>query len=427
MEKSIKREAQLRIEEDSLKYREEAVRELDKIFEGKGFDGKGAGGFACVLYYNFIPNYTLTSLTDLGYNDKETIKLFHLNEFERIYKLSTNADMDNVNIQSLYYGIMLGNADIGDRDNILKPLNGNNRLKATTNGFWQSGWAIGCAQRESEDYYVCYIIHPDWVGSKSGSMSNYEISKVLESTLDFYLNNKKSLYYGYINNNYVSDFMKLALANISAPLTYFENDSVPYAYATDYVSIGTSNVHITYSNPKGYKLKYCNDYDKARKDIYIKEHRNKAMIAISIVISVLSIILIVLLILSTKEHRRIKQTVLQRIIRHSNPKLYLKKYDSKKVMIANNIYKRALSTDESDESAILELCDQVEKDLGVILVEKTEITSLLNKCNPKKFINPYNAEKFEMANNLYAALQKRGMSYRCFVTLREKIDKLCDE
>lgn len=430
IEMSIRKDAQLKIEEDSVKYREEAIRELDKIFEGKGFDGKGAGGFGCVLYYNYIPNYALTSLTGLGryYNDKEFVRLFRLNELKKVYKLSPNADMNNVNMQRINDAIMLGNADIGERDNLFKPLNGNNMIKAA-NGIWQSGWAIGYADRIDEDSYVCFIIHPDWVGSTSGSMNNYEISKALESTLDFYLNNKRSNYYGYIDNKSVSDFMSLALARIGARLNHFENDSTLCMNynAIDYINIGTSNVHITCSNKKGYKLKYCNEYDKVTKDRYIEESRNKVTTAFFIAISILLIFLVVLLVFNARVHKRIKQTALQRIIRHSKPNLYLKEYDCKKVEIANSIYKKALSTDESDESAILELCDRIENDLGVTLIEKTEIRDLQNRCNPKKFINPYNAEKLEKANNLFAILQEGVIGYRSLVAIRKEVDKLYND
>lgn len=427
---SIRKDAQLKIEEDSAKYHEEAIHALDKVFERRGAKEKGLEAFGCVLYYNFIPNYILTPPTGLGwaYNNVESIKLFRLNELKKIYKLSPNVDLNNINMQSVGDAIMLRNADIGERDNLFKPINGNNRLKAS-NGFWQSGWAIGYADRKDEDSYVCYIIYPDWVGSKSGIMSDYEISKALEGTLDFFINDSKSLFYGFIDEEAVNDFMLLAQSRIGARLSHFENDSTISSYSSlvDYIGIGTSLVHVTHNDQKVFKLKYCNDYDAQTKSMYIEEHRENVVKAISIIISVLLVTLIVLLILNAKERRKINETVLQRIIRHSNPRLYLKNYDDKKVEIANNIYKKALSTDESDEATILELCDQVEMDLGINLTEKGEIKELLEKSNPKNFINPYNAEKVEKANSIYAVLRKGDVSYRNYIVLREEVNKLWNE
>ena len=55
-EKAIENDAQNVIEEDSVKYREEAIRKLDEVFEGSTLDN-----FGCVLYYNTIPNFKFVS------------------------------------------------------------------------------------------------------------------------------------------------------------------------------------------------------------------------------------------------------------------------------------------------------------------------------------------------------------------------------
>lgn len=423
LEMSIEKNAQSKIEEDSVQYRLETIQQLDEIFKGKEI-----GGFGCVLYYNFIPNYISTTPQNLGgiYSSDEGEKLFQFHELKTLYMLSPSVDLENINMQGLNDAIMLNNADIGERDNLFKPINGNQRK--VKDGFWQSGWAIGYAVRIDDESYAYQIIHPNIVGSLNGTMTSFEISEALESTLNYYLTNRRSQYYGYINDEYVSDFMRLALCRIGASLYHFENDSTigQGYYAFDCIDVGNSRVYITCSNKKGYILKYCNEFDGQVKSFYIEEHCERLIMIISIVLGVLFFLLVILLIINVKERKRINQTVLQRIIRKSTPRLYLKKYDSKKVEIANIIYNKALTTKEGDESAILELCDQAEKELGIILIEKSEKRDLLNKSNPKNFTKPYNAEKLAKANSLYASLRKGETSYRKFVELRNEVNKLYD-
>ena len=52
LEQNIENDAQRIIEEDSIKYREEAIHRLDSVFERTGKDN-----FGCILYYNMLPNY----------------------------------------------------------------------------------------------------------------------------------------------------------------------------------------------------------------------------------------------------------------------------------------------------------------------------------------------------------------------------------
>ena len=55
------------------------------------------------------------------------------------------------------------------------------------------------------------------------------------------------------------------------------------------------------------------------------------------------------------------------------------------------------------------------------------IMQLLKKlCNPKRFTKPYNAEKVDKANALYAKLKKESISCSEYVQIKKDIDELYD-
>ena len=51
---------------------------------------------------------------------------------------------------------------------------------------------------------------------------------------------------------------------------------------------------------------------------------------------------------------------------------------------------------------------------------KKNSTELKEKVNPKNYLNPYNADKVTLANELYDMLCKKDLSYREFVEVKEK-------
>jgi hypothetical protein len=49
--------------------------------------------------------------------------------------------------------------------------------------------------------------------------------------------------------------------------------------------------------------------------------------------------------------------------------------------------------------------------LGINLINKDKLEELLEKVNPKQFINPYNPDKLALANELYSILTKENLTF----------------
>lgn len=423
LEKRIEYNAKKAVEDDSAKYREEAIHTIDSIFDK--YEGTN---FGCVLYYNMLPNFQFVpdSKRDEVFPNKELNELRNLSDLNSIYCISPDVvkELETTEIRTVQNSIWLANIDRGERG--IKPLNGYKAKQPA--GFWQSGWAIGYVHRKSEDSYSCFIVYPSMVGFfDDNPHSSIEISEYIEDALDYLVNDRKSFLRGYVSNKYIFDYLSLATReSIGARLNHFEEDNTEIRFGgiSDCISYNNCRVYIRSTKTKTYTLKYCNDYDEGSIRYYVNEHNERLIKVLSLIGGGLTIILIILLFVNYQRRKKVNRTIIERIRINSNPKRFMKKYDEKKIEAANYIYNKAMSISEEDEAAIIDLCDQLENDLGISLVENQEIKKLLKMSNPKNFTKPYNAEKLERANRIYAYLQKEKIYYRKFVEIRKEVESL---
>lgn len=49
--------------------------------------------------------------------------------------------------------------------------------------------------------------------------------------------------------------------------------------------------------------------------------------------------------------------------------------------------------------------------MGINLINEDKLDELLEKVNPKQFINPYNPDKLALANELHSILTKENLTF----------------
>ena len=81
-------------------------------------------------------------------------------------------------------------------------------------------------------------------------------------------------------------------------------------------------------------------------------------------------------------------------------------YDKEKVEKANSIYKTLKDTNPDDKEALDLLQRRASEELGICLINTDQLTELKETVNPKNFMNPYNAEKVALANELTEVQEK---------------------
>lgn len=159
----------------------------------------------------------------------------------------------------------------------------------------------------------------------------------------------------------------------------------------------------------------------SEKEWAITANRHKLLLWWCIGISVLFLLFIIpLTIKQVRSDKKKSETLYQRLVRLCNPKNFIDNYDKEKVEKANIIYKRLLETTPDNNDALIEIQMQASSELEINFIDKAELEDLKEKVNPKRFLNPYNAEKVSLANELYAVLAKDDLTYRELMEVKEK-------
>ena len=79
-------------------------------------------------------------------------------------------------------------------------------------------------------------------------------------------------------------------------------------------------------------------------------------------------------------------------------------YDKEKVEKANSIYEQLMKTSSYDIKTLKILRQQAIDNLNLNFINIEYLQDLKSKCNPQRFLQPYDAEKVRVANELYKKL-----------------------
>ena len=130
--------------------------------------------------------------------------------------------------------------------------------------------------------------------------------------------------------------------------------------------------------------------------------------------SILSALFISIVIpLSIKENRRKKlnaESLKEKLLRVSNPQNYLSPYQEQKVNVANDIYARLQNISSDDIVSLKEVRKEISDKLKVSFIDSDLLKEWQKKCNPKNFMNPYDEEKIRIANLLYGKLLNNNLT-----------------
>lgn len=407
--------------EDSIRNRNLAVHQLDSIFNGRKI--------VTPLYYNFNPKYELISPSQKSKIDKN-------NEFHQLYYFRPE---HLLNLESplhvLGCDIRMENFQRGKEQ--YEPLNGGNFY-----GIWQSGWAFGCSKQISEEKYICYMIIPYMVGYFRQNYSFFyefqpTIREALNSAYDFYTKNEQSDFLNFIKNDNLEKFMALT-CETSSPINAnnytfekVENERSDFEFAnpgvfdgTDYMYNSYIRVYIGMACHTTYQLKYNQEFALRDKERYIDQHEQKLQNYLIIVESILGIVFAFFVFLYIKSRRKAQKTILDKLIKVTNPKRFMKQYDQETIEVANRIYNSAKECKLDDVEAIEKLCIEAETKLKVCFVDKQEKKELLKRCNPKRFMNPYDANKVTKANEIFGKIKQGILSYTDYVRIKSEVDEL---
>lgn len=138
------------------------------------------------------------------------------------------------------------------------------------------------------------------------------------------------------------------------------------------------------------------------------------------------IIVIPLGIIENKHNKEKEEGLYDKLKRLCNPSNFINSsnYDKIKVDKANEIYKRILETTPDNKEALDEIQALAVSELGISLINKDKLNELKEKVNPKNYMTPYNPDKVALANELFAILNKEGLTYNEMADVEEKSKQL---
>ena len=110
----------------------------------------------------------------------------------------------------------------------------------------------------------------------------------------------------------------------------------------------------------------------------------------------------------------------EELLEKCNPKKFMSPYNKEKVDIANRLYKLLLDTNGFSDKILIDIRNQAMQQLGIQISTKELYQKLLKYCNPENFMDPYDFEAVQKANEYYALVEE----YRNDVGELERLNKV---
>ena len=291
-----------------------------------------------------------------------------------------------------------------------------------------------------DDFIQTNTIFPYKVGLKKVEWGNfYTVEQAVNEAFEFYSTNVKSSFSDRFqkgsnrrlwssiyecNNGYYSIVENDKPNSWKAGIPIYQPEGKSYdeaqriaPYENGWMHNGYYRVFIAATQERHYMIQ--------ENDWVISDDRNKLLIWWGIGLSLLFLSMIIpLTIKQRKTNKRKSETLYQRLCRMCNPSYFIKDYDKEKVDKANEIYRRLMEIKPDNKEALMSLQAEAVASLGIVLIDAEKLKDLTEKVNPQRFMNPYNAEKVKLANDLYSRLTKEGLTYEEFAEIEEKTKAL---
>ena len=291
-----------------------------------------------------------------------------------------------------------------------------------------------------DDFIRSNIIFPYKVGLKTlGWKNNITVEEAVDEAFDFFTTDAKSRFYdGFQKGSYSKLWSKIydcgnRYYDIAKNMDYkWWKDGTPICPidGKDFYEVKrTSPYEEGWMHNEYYRVFIAatqeTHYMIIEKEKVIRGDKRRLFSWWGLGLSLVFFALIVpLMIIERKSKRKKAETLYQRLCRLCNPKEFMQNYDKVKVDKANSIYQSLMNTNPEDKETLMEIQAIAVSELGITLIEAEEVEELKERVNPQRFLNPYNAEKVALANELYATLSKDGLTYNEFVEVEEKAKSL---
>ncbi len=111
------------------------------------------------------------------------------------------------------------------------------------------------------------------------------------------------------------------------------------------------------------------------------------------------------------KRKTLNEAIYKDLLVKCNPAKFMKPYNKEKVEVANTLTQLLTKTSPNDEEQIVRIEETAHSKLGVNIIDKKYVRQLKRVIYPKKFLKPYDEKKFSLANELYTLLADGNVTY----------------
>lgn len=270
------------------------------------------------------------------------------------------------------------------------------------------GWQLFVAEKQGYGTFIIYNIYPSYVGYRKQDysyMNNWipDVETCVKEAYDFWVTNSKSQHIDYYARGNKNKIDNLIIDVRNEYYSWYPKDNIQPAFISG--KIGTAG----YMYNGYYKVftevsKYTT-YEIEKNNYAVNEDRKEILIIGGALLTLLFVGLIIPLIVKyrRKEKKR-NASLFDQLKDRCSPANFMTPYNEKKVEKANALYDKLMKTSPSDLESLKELRKRAIEQLDISFISVDYLEELKAKCNPKRFMEPYNAEKVQLANVLFNKL-----------------------
>ena len=298
---------------------------------------------------------------------------------------------------------------------------------------WMIGWTLSVMERESPGgrfgavrrivLYEIYPTHVAWRGRESSWWSPHPAIEVsVRNAYHFWTTNQRSdlaRYYQRGSRRRVDELIR------DVPNEYYtwRRSNCNFGSVTRTMFTDFYQVFAEETRPSVYNL--------VRRCYVIYREKETILITGGVILTIILLCFIVLLLVQRSREKKknaenkIKEQnpIYYKLKDLCNPTNFMNPYDKEKVEKANAIYEQLMKTEISDTDTLKKLRKQAIEELNLDFLIAEYLQELKSKCNPERFLSPYNAEKIRIANDLYQKLLDNEND----IELLEEIEKEINE
>ncbi len=116
--------------------------------------------------------------------------------------------------------------------------------------------------------------------------------------------------------------------------------------------------------------------------------------------------------------------LLEELLEKCNPKNFMNPYDYEKVSISNNLFSQLQVLDKSENDKLLQISDEAVNKLGIKISTSSIYDELCKMCDPQQFLSPYDPVKLAKANELYSRIMQNRQNISALAEIREEAKTL---